>query len=339
MNILKKLFVLIIVILIVLFASVLHYFAVQQNNEKSVEFCRKNIENFRDIIESNEDLNSDIIGITNISTGCYCKMYTRMLPRLLVYKVKNNNKNLEFIRPAHNEYVVPTIVLQKADAYISYGIADDIDFEYVISKLYKKNLYAFDCGVKNISKGNEYLYFKSECIGNDNFILKDFGQISSGQIHTFKEKLKELNLNDKKVYLKMDIAGAELDVIPSIIKYYKNLTGMSVVIKYDNSDEIIKVEKLLRDIEKEFVLVARNEMPGKKYCKCAYKNGHLSGVVSLTYINKEYVDKKYIPFKQSYNERTDYKQLYKLGDYMTKFDVSWILIFAEKSKQLFGKID
>ncbi len=151
--------------------------------------------------------------------------------------------------------------------------------------------------------------------------------------------VEKMKLDDKKVYLKIDIAGAELEVIPDIIKYHKNLTGINLVIKYDNSDEIIKVEKLLREVEKNFILVARNELPGKQYCNCNYKNNYLSGVVSLTYINKEYADEKNIPFKQNYNEKKEYKQLYKLGDYMTKFDVNWILILSEKIKLLFGKIN
>ena len=333
MKFLNKIAILTVLIFLIILVNIFHYFNVQQKNEEYVDICNKEIENFRDIV----NVNNDIIGVTSHPEGCYCRMYTRLLPRLLVYKVKHNKKELEFIRPSHNEYVVPTLILEKADAFLSYGIADDIDFEYVISSLYKKNLYAYDCGVKSISKKNEYLTFESQCIGLDDYILKNMGHVSSGEIHSLGEKLKELKLENKKIYLKMDIAGAELEIIPDVIKYHKNLTGMNIVIKYDNSAELIKVESLLKDIEKNFVLVARNEMPGKKYCRCNYKNHYLSGVVSLAYINKEFVDKKTMPFKQSYTSNSDYKQLYKLGDYIPKFDIDWILILSEKIKLLFGK--
>jgi len=337
MKNLYKLFILIIFIIIILSVNIFNYFKIQKDNEKYVEICSKNIEKYNDPVNPIKDLNNEFTGVINDPKSCYCRMYTRLLPRLLVYKVKNNNKELEFIRPAFNKYIVPTLILEKADAFISYGIANNIDFEYVISDLYKKNLYAYDCGVRKINRNNEYLFFESECVELDKYVLTKIGQVSSGKIHKFGDKLKELNLEDKKIYLKMNIAGAELEVLPDVLKYYKNLTGMSLVIKYDNSNEIIKVEKLLREIEKNFILVARNELPDKRYCDCNYKNKNLATTISLTYINKEYADKKYMPFKQSYNEKSNDKMIYKLGNYITNFDIDWILILAEKIKLLFGE--
>jgi len=337
MKIFHKVVILIIFILIVLAANIFNYFKIQKDNEKYVEICKEKNESFSDSIESAKDLNNEFTGVINDPKSCYCRMYTRILPRLLVYKVKHNKKELEFIRPAHNEYVVPTIALEKADAFIGYGIGDDINFEYVVSGLYKKNIYAYDCGVRSINKKNEYLFFGSECIGLDDYILKEMGQISSGKIHTFGEKLKELKLEDKKVFLKMDIAGADLDVMPDVIKYHKNLTGMSFVIRFNNSDNIIKYEKLLRDIEKNFILVARNELPGERHCDCNYKNKTLATTISLTYINNEYADEKYLPLKQSYNQKNNYKQLYFPYNYMPKFEINWILILSEKIKLLLEK--
>jgi len=337
MKILYKLFILIVFIIIVLSINIFNYFKIQKDNEKYIDICKERFENYNNSAELAQDLNNEFIGVINDPKSCYCRMYTHLLPRLLVYKVKNNKKELNFLRPSHNEYVVPTIVLEKADAFISYGIGDDIDFEYVISELYKKNLYAYDCGIKSINPKNEYIFFESECIGLDDYVLTEKGQTSSAKIHTFGKKLKELKLEDKKVFLKMDIAGAELDVLPDIIKYHKNLTGMSFVIRFYDSEKIIEVEKLLKDVEKNFVLVARNELPGKKYCNCYFKKNHIVPRISLTYINKEYVDEKYMPFKQSYNEKSDYKQLYFPGFCLYKFEMDWKLILSEKIKLLFGE--
>jgi len=328
MKILYKIFILIVFITIILSVNIFNYFRIQKANEKYIDICKEKIENYSDSIEPAKDLNNEFTGVINDPESCYCKMYTRILPRLLVYKVKHNNKELEFIRPSRGTYIVPTIMLEKADAFISYGKTDNIDFEYVISELYKKNLYLYDCNLREINQKNKYLFFKNEYIELNNY---------SSRINTFGEILKELKLENKKIFLKMDIKEADLDKIQDIVKYHENLTGMSFMVRFYDSDNIIKYEKLLREIEKNFILIVRNELPDKKYCNCNYKNQNLALTISLTYINKEYADEKYIPFKQSYNEKRNYKQLYKLGNYIPKFEINWILILSEKIKLLFEK--
>ena len=336
-NLYKIIFSIIFISTIILSINIVHYFQIQKENEKYVEICKEKIENFGDPLKDTEDINDKFIGVINEPNSCFCRMYTRLLPRLLVYKVKHNKKELEFIRPTHNEYVVPTLILEKADAFISYGMGDDIDFEYVITELYKKNLYSYDCGIRSINLRNKYMFFESECIGLDDYVLREKGQISSEKIHSFGEKLKELKLEDKKIFLKMDIAGAELDVLPDIIKHHKNISGLSVVIRFYDSEKAIKVEKLLKAIEKNFVLVARNELLGKKYCSCNFKKDHIAPRISLTYINKEYVNEKHIPFKQSYHERNNYKQFHSPGFCLYEFKLDWKLTLSEKIKSLFGE--
>ena len=333
----KVFFPIIFIIIVVIVANVFHYFNIQQLNENHVSICANKTESFSTPLDNTDHIENEFVGVINSPKSCYCRMYTLILPRLLVYKVKHNKKDLQFIRPAHNEYVVPTIALENADAFLCYGVGDDINFEYVVSNLYKKNTYAYDCGVRDINKKNEDLFFGSECIGLDDFILKEMGQVSSGKIHSFGEKLKELKLEDKKVFLKMDIAGADLDVMPDILNYHKNLTGFSLVIRLNNPRNIVQYNNLLKDIENNFVLVARNELASKRYCNCDYKNKDLATTISLTYINKEFVDEKYMPLKQNYNENSNYKQLYFPYNYMPKFEINWILILSEKIKSLLEK--
>lgn len=336
MKIFCKIAIVIIFILIILSIYVSNYFIIQQDNEEHTRLCNEKNENFIDLVPQLNSSNNNLIGVINEPNSCYCRMYTHLLPRLLVYKVRHDNQDLKFIRPSRRTYIVPTLVLEKADAFISYGRINDIDFEYVISELYKKNLYLFDCGTKSISKKNQYIFFENECIETDGYVTQ-MDKISTGKTHTFKEKLKELKLTNKKIYLKIDIADAALVVLPNILKHYRNITGITLDIVLSNSNNIIKYESLLKEIEKNFVLVARNEGPIKKHCDCKYKNNYMSPIISLTYINKEYVDKKYLPLKQSYNKQTDYKQLYFPGFCLFEFDISWQLILSEKIKSFFGE--
>ena len=337
---LKK--VLVITFLIILFIfifciiQILIYAYDQNKNSKSIEYCRNLAEKFDDGIIDTENPGYYTGRITN-PDSCYCKMYNLLLPRFLVYKVKSGNKDLKFIRYSKSIYIVPTVILEKADSIISYGIWGESSFESNVANLYRKNVYAYDCGVRNINKKNPRLFFKSECIGTDKYILTEHGQISSKKVHTFGEKLKELKLENKKIFLKVDIAGAEIEVIPDIVKYADNLTGIALVVRLDDTKIIVKMNELLKMIEKDFVLVARNQLIDEcKYgCKCRYISNEISPSVCLTYINKNLVDKKYLPIKQDYHDTKNYIQCFVISPLIPDFNIDWRVVIYEKIKRLF----
>lgn len=340
-----KIITIIFFVLIIFFyltISIFYYNYKQNEYEKAVDYCKKSNESYIDRVPfsySNEY--DEFVGVISDPDSCYCKMYSRLLPRLLVHKIKIDNKKLDFTRITPNSYILPTEILDKADVFISYGILNDSYFEYIISDLYKKNTYAYDCGVRSIDRTNPNLFFKSECIGTDKYLLyEDFGQKSSGKIHTFGEKIKELGLENKKIFLKMDIAGAEIEVIPDILNYSKNLTGMLLVIRIDNTKKLIKMNELLKAIEKDFVLVVRNQLlfESKVECNCNYTKDSLSVAISLTYINKDLINKDYIPIRQDYSNRKNYKQIGANSSYIPKFNINWILVISEKIKIFFDKL-
>ncbi|MCR5260974.1 MAG: hypothetical protein K6C94_03975 [Candidatus Gastranaerophilales bacterium] len=310
----------------------------QVQNEKSVDYCSKHLEKF--VIASNKEKSDVSLKNTNSvvcdKDSCFCKMYDLLLPYLLVYKVKNNGKPLKLIRISWDSYVSPVIALQKADAILSYGIAWDIHYEDKISRFFKKNTYAFDCGISTIdnllTEPNPYLFFKSECIGTDKFIVTERGQKSSQKIHTFSQKLKELNLENKKIYLKMDIAGAEIEVLPEILKYADNLTGMSVVIRLESTDRLIKFRDILKQFDKDFILIARNGIRDESVdnCKCAYVKNEFSNAISLTYINKKFADEKHLPLKQTNSEPKEYLQINDIFHAFPEYSIDWEVAAAEK---------
>ena len=77
---------------IILVANVVHYFKIQKDNENHKEICDLAIESYTDFVDSTKDINQEFVGVINNPDSCYCRMYTHILPRLLVYKVKNNKK-------------------------------------------------------------------------------------------------------------------------------------------------------------------------------------------------------------------------------------------------------
>ena len=174
-----------------------------------------------------------------VCKNCYEDMYEVILPKLLTNNATSEGKKLEFskYKPC---YVIPKIILEKADAMISYGVKDDMNTEEKFSRKYNKPSYSFDCGVKSIKIPYEKCHFESSCIGTDKYILRNEGQVSSMNIHSFGQKIKELGLENKKVIVQMDIAGAEKEVLPDILRYSDKITGIVFVLHIEDAKSIVE---------------------------------------------------------------------------------------------------
>ena len=341
-----KVFKIFLIFLLVFFTIVLariaFYLYNQHKNFSETEYCSNSEEKIYDNISTQkETLYSPAQSTVYNPDSCFCKMYNLLLPELLVYKVQSEGKDLQFIRFSWDSYIIPTVVMEKADAFISYGTAYNILFEDNLSKFYKKNIYAFDCGVDSISDltDNPYVFFESECIGTDKYILTEQGQVSSEKIHTLGQKLKQLKLDNKKIYLKMDIAGAEIEVIPDIVKYADSITGISIVIRLDETKRIVKFRELLKLFEKDFILVSRNGIRGESYskCNCKYMKNEISNAIALTYINKNLVSSKYLPIKQDYHQNDKFTTIYGVFPSLPAFTTDWVVVVTEKIKSFIGR--
>jgi len=269
--------------------------------------------------------------------SCFCSLYNLLAPRLLVYKVKSNHNDLTFIRMSFTDtYIVPTLALENADVFFGYGICDDSNFENIASKLYNKTTYAFDCGVERIKTETPLVIFKSECIGTDKFILE--GQNSSGKVHSFGQKLKQLNLEDKKIFIKMDIAGSETEVIPDLVKYANNITGMTISVRIADFKKIKLLLEQLPLIEKDFILVYRNLLIAEcdTNYKCKYMAPNFSTGINLTYINRNLIDEAYLPFQQDFSDPNGYISPVRVKAFIPSYTINWRVVLYEKLKHLFN---
>ena len=230
-------------------------------------------------------------------------MYNLILPDILLYKVKYKNKPLTFvIQNFPISFVFPEEILQDSDYIFSYGIGYIKYWEEIISEYYKKTIYAFDCGVdlKESDIMSKHLIFCRECIGTDKHIYSNW--ISSGQVHTLKSKLKELGMEDKKIYLRFGIQGL-YDVMPEVLDNKDNITGISFMVELITAKDIVKIMKILKMLNKDFILVSRNYMYARddklRNGKIKYTDGNWSIMMALTYVNKDLLDEYYIPLDQS----------------------------------------
>ena len=349
-KILKTLLCVVLLLFLYVTAKLFIYWHDVKGWQKSVEYCSENFQTCDD--NCNAGVKSDDMYLPFVSTAekpdsCFCKMYDLFLPRLLVYKVKSGNKDINFVRVSQDAFIVPDVALEKADAVISYGLIYNygvlgVDiFEDSLSKLFKKNVYAFDCYISSadhLVKDNPLFNFKRGCLATDKYSLDNSGMYEfENYVHDLGDTLQKLKLLDKKIYLKSDTAGTEVETIPQILKYSDNLTGFSIVVRVDDTERLIWLNDLLKKVEENFVLVARNNIRGETYngCKCKYVKREFSNAIALSYINKNLVDKKYLPVKQDYHSPDNYITVNGIYPTIPPFTIDWEVVLAERLKNLF----
>ncbi len=213
------------------------------------------------------------------------------------YDVYNSNESIKLIRLGKDNdggYIVPEIALKKAEALIGYGISTDISFEEQFSEIYHKPSYGFDCTITNITIQNKLTTFIPQCIKNSkNHSLPE-------QWVSFDKQLNYLNLENKKIFIKIDIEGNEYDIIDDVLENAKNITGIAMEVHFFTKlEDFKKANDLITKLTKDFLLVHYH---GNAYATKVFRASNLLGVMTrameLTFINKNLVDRYEISLKQ-----------------------------------------
>ena len=288
----------------------------------------------------------------NDPLGCYPKMFNLVLPYLLTYKVKlKNNVPLNYVYiDKDSTYYIPEFAIESAAALIGYGVGRTCKFEDNYVELFKKPVYAYDCG--NLTNICAKAHFEPQCVGTGENALtyrsaKDFDhtKVKDNQIHEYGDKIKELGLENKQVLLKLNIVGAEDKVMDGILRYSDNIPVILLYIHYKNPKMMINKLKTLKTLNEKYYLVARKNVPVKGVVleikpplfSNKYVEGYYSRNVTLTYINKNLVEKAYLPFDQ--NDNVEFKVMvdkYKEKDLNQYMKINWVVVAFEKLKKLFG---
>lgn len=132
-----------------------------------------------------------------------------------------------------------------------------------------------------------------QCIGSDAFIYKN--QKSSTQVATFSQQLATHNLKGKKIFLKMDIEGAEYDAFEDIYNHAESITGIAMELHFKQPEETLKAIRLLAELQKNFILInVHGNNRAKKYFTTKFSKGEVPKVLELSFINKNLVTKHYM---------------------------------------------
>ena len=281
--------------------------------------------------------------IQNNTDECFNRAFELLLPKILINEVFINRVEHNLIKLEYTSRIDSAYALWLSDVLLGYGVYNDMHYEEEYAQIFKKPAYAFDCGISHFQPYNPLCKFESECIASDSFLINN--QISSKRIHSLSEKINELKLNNKKIFIKMDIAEGDIVGIPEILKNYKNITGFTVALHIRKPKDIIDRLHLLDEINKNFVLVSRTTLffdsnnlayiPKTKY----YKGMLNDRVMYLSYINKNIINS----YKISMLQNTDkyYKQNSTIGLYIKNqipySDISFIVTLTEKIKSILYK--
>jgi hypothetical protein len=279
-------------------------------------------------------------------------MFNLLLPYLLVYdvKLKDPSLSLDFIRIDKDSiYNVPKFVIGSTKALIGYGVGRTCRFEDNYQRMFEKPSYAYDCGNRtNICKTAK---FEPECVGTGRNATtyksaNDYThpKIGDSQIHEFIDKMEQIGLGgNKKVFLKMNIVGAEDKVMKGILKNSSKIPVIVVYIHIKNPEMMINKFKTLSMLNQKYYLIARSIVPvggvetliEPPLFSNKYVQGEYSRNISLTYINKKLVKDAHISYNQ--DDTFDYVDIDRTRERADRnMHISWVVAATEQLKQWFG---
>jgi len=222
------------------------------------------------------------------------------------YQVYDKNGLIPLRRLGKNNdggYVVPEKALEEADVIMGYGISDDSSFEESASEIYKKRSYGFDGSVALDTVSHPLFDFSPIYIISSEQ-MKQFNGVPT-KYSSFDQHLKIFHLEDKKIFVKMDIESNEYQTMPDILRHTPQITGITFELHILNNEQVSQANYLLKQFQKDYLLVhvhghnllPRFQVPNAK--------GSIPTHLELSYINKNLVHHYELSQKQTHPTSLD----------------------------------
>jgi hypothetical protein len=288
-----------ITIIIALFFSSLYA------REKSLKrnFMRK-----IDVAKSDLEKQIDYLNQVMIEESVGAPTLEKLVNLLKVYDVNNTDGPIELIRIGRRGdggYLVPIPALKASEALLGYGVNDDISFEEDYSLRLDKPSFGFDCSTESVEINNKLTSFIAECLGTDEFLYNPYNSL---KVSTFNQQIKKLNLENKPVFIKMDIEGAEYEVFAEILENAENVTSivMELHLGREIPNQFQKAIELLSNLNKDFYLVnVHGNNCGWESFITKNSKGKIPKMLELTFINKNLVTEAVIAKDQTHPSKLD----------------------------------
>lgn len=132
-------------------------------------------------------------------------------------------------RDCDGGYVVAEAALADAEIMVSYGLADDVSFEVAaLTKYPRLVVHGFD-GSSDIEALPKMprLHLHREFVGTDRFSYAPFA--AGGKIGSYRGHLAQIGALGKRIFLKIDIEGAEWDAFADVPdELWRNVQGVAI---------------------------------------------------------------------------------------------------------------
>lgn len=211
------------------------------------------------------------------------KKYQKIFKLLTPYKVDDLNKIRFGNQFGDGGYIVPKELISKIERCYTYGVGADISFETYLTS-FNKNIIVkmFDHTVNYPKQINSNIYFKKEGLS-----FKKMPDLNTLSAHLF-----ENNDLEKKILLKIDIEGAEWDILDELnVKILQKAVIFIVELHWFHQvQNLDKFTKVLQKLNKFFTIY---HLHGNNCATLLEINGKkLPDVLEVTYINNSYIFKK-----------------------------------------------
>jgi len=233
---------------------------------------------------------------------------SKLLEQLTPYAVNGFKEKIRLGNLYDGGYVIPAKILKLADVVYSYGIDYHIDFEEDLIKRRNIPVRLYDHTVSGLPVENKSFFFKKQGIGKK----------AHGNFSTFKKHLEENGDTNKKIILKLDVEGAEWDVMDQIIKESsKNILAIILEVhRLYRYEKMLKYVKVFKKINSKFTLVHLHGNNNSGLFVFGRKK--ISSTLETTFINNDLLARKTI-LKHSLPSEIDYPNISDKKDIILDF--------------------
>lgn len=208
-------------------------------------------------------------------------------------------------------YVVHFPSLQHTDCLINYGVGYDISFEKEYNKVTGNPVYAFDPTMKKTAffvekiRSGKYVETLKQSLSlllwtlqekdlkkyNIHFVEEGLAAENTALFKTFDYHLSKYNLAEKKVFLKIDIEGAEFEIFSKKDVYNKLKNVVQLVIEFHyagkNIETIADIINRLSDTHSLIHIHGNNIGPS-----FAYNGKQVPEVFEVTFLHNSFLPEK-----------------------------------------------
>ena len=231
---------------------------------------------------------------------------------LKIYDVYDDNGLMNLVRvgvPKDGGFFLPQKALEASDATMAYEVKDKYSFARVYENITHKPSFIFacdECRIIDVKTNQTVENFTPECNGNFDFILPRGALASDEVITSFEQQIEGLNLQNKKLIIKSDIEGAEMNDLGDILEHSDSIVALAISLHFNEDDQLLKALPLMKEMGKDFILV---HLFGCNCLKKTFTSKHIIGkaprVMSLSYVHRDLVSSYQLSADQSVPSRGD----------------------------------